>query len=315
MVRLLKMTIKNAIFRRQKNMCLKILFYVSSLIFLCPWLAATDAPTPTGVQGKITANILNVRVNPGKTYTVVAKLKINDDVIVLRKQGDWYEIMAPRKSSVWVAAAFVRDGKTTSELKLRSGPSVNHRPYGVAPAGTPLTVLGEKRGDWIKVAPPPFLTAWVGSKFVECDTTALTAGTPQQEPTAEVFASDSVPFKTTNELPQPSSIDSVESNIQNNNEIIPDKNDSPPPLPFVEGTEKKVVLKGTVYPLKDGAVYVTHALVELAEDNINVLCYLHGGGNILKVWEQRNITVTGQQKIVNGWNIPVVVVEKISTDW
>lgn len=236
---------------------------------------------------------LNVRVKPGKQFFVVATLKNGDKVKIYRKVGDWYEIAAPLDSSVWVAGYLLSKSRTRRPANLRAGPSDDYQAYRIEPPGVELEVL-DKEGHkgWFKIKPPVDLKAWVSSRFVVMDQQKL------------------------DELQQ--TLDKrklilVDTDTGKYAGFLKDKYEKPAfVLPFVKGAEKEVSFTGEIVPLKEGAVYVTHAVVSVNNsDYAKPYAYLHCPNASLNVWEEKLVTVTGTRRLVRGWKLPVLEVEEV----
>ncbi len=236
---------------------------------------------------------LNVRVKPGKQYFVVATLKNGDRVKIYRKVGNWYEIAAPLDSSVWVAGYLLSKSRTRRPSNLRAGPSDDYQIYRTEPPGVELEII-ERKGHkgWFKIKPPVDLKAWVSSRFIITDKYKL------------------------DELQQ--TLDKrklilVDTDTGQYSGFLKDKYEKPAfVLPYIRGAEKEVNFTGQIIPLKEGAVYVTHAVVSVNNDNYaKPLAYLHCRNASLNVWKNKLVTVTGTRKLVRGWKLPVVEVEEV----
>jgi uncharacterized protein YgiM (DUF1202 family) len=212
-------------------------------------------------------------------------------VKVVSRKDDWYQIIAPDDASVWVAGRFLKDGKASRAVKLRSGPGIAYQPYAQVPAGTVLNVVEFADADWVKVAPLPFLTAWVAKRFVECDEKQL-----------ELILNPPVPKEVKGEREEKK----AEKNPKPENKIT---------LPFVKDTEQAVTFEGVIFPLKKDTVYVTHALVKEEKGKYIPLCYLHSNGNRLDVWKERKVKIKGTRRLVRDWKLPVIEVEKVMPNW
>lgn len=275
--------------------------------------AAADLP----ITGTVAASRLNVRIRPGTQHAVVAQLEQGTLVTVLSRHDDWLEIAIPPTASVWVAMAFLADGKTTREVNLRSGPGVMHVEYGTIPAGTAVTVIDDSREGWRRIVPPAQLTAWVSADHVTITppppATPATA-TMMSEPLAETTdqpaatapppADQSPPVAETAETATPSPA------------AEPTPGEAPPPmserLPLLVTAGEEVTMEGMVVPLAANAVFVTHAICAKVDDEYFPLCYVHADRQNLKLWEGQRVRISGRQRWVLGWQRPVIEVRKIS---
>ncbi|MDD5729066.1 MAG: hypothetical protein PHV59_10935, partial [Victivallales bacterium] len=83
-------------------------------------------------------------------------------------------------------------------------------------------------------------------------------------------------------------------------------------LPFVKGTDREVNLQGKIVTLKPGAVYVTHALVQTGKPGeLKTLAYLHCRDASLNIWQRKTVNISGTQKLVSDWKLPVIEVKTV----
>jgi uncharacterized protein YgiM (DUF1202 family) len=260
-------------------------------LFFSLLLAIPSFSAEKGVEGVVTATRLNVRVRPGTKYTRVAQLKKDDKVTVLRYKDGWYEILAPADAKVWISSLFIENGRVTKRANLRSGSSVANSSYRMAEPGEILTVLGTSSG-WTKVKPPKNLSAWVSAKFIYLtpDAAAKLAKKPS---VAEKVAAKRKKEKNKSE----SATKKVNVQAQQ--------------LPFLDSKGKIVTHDGVLLTLSKNAPYVTHAVAAKSNGEYFPFCYVHSDTCNLKLWENRRVRVTGEQRWVKGWQRPVVNVTKI----
>jgi len=263
---------------------LLILVLVTSSVFAKPEKIITGT---VNVDNK-----LNVRVKPGKQYFVVATLKNGDKVKIYRKVDDWYEIAAPINSEVWIAGHLVSNSRTRRPANLRAGPSSDYQYYRTEPTGVELEVIKRKgHGGWFKIKPPVDLKAWVNSRFVSIDKYELK--------------------ELQNSLDNRKLI-LIDHDTGGFSGFLKDKHTKPTfVLPFIRGAERETTLNGQIVPLKAGAVYVTHALISTSNDDIKPLAYLHCKNASLNIWKNKPVTITGIQKLVRGWKLPVIEVKVV----
>jgi uncharacterized protein YgiM (DUF1202 family) len=240
------------------------------------------------LKGKVIATKLNVRILPETRYSVIANLKKDDEVTVLKKEGEWLQIKAPDNSSVWIAGTFVKaDGTVSRKVNMRGGPSVSYQSYGTLSPGVKVDILGKSRGNWLKIAPPVELKGWVNARYVKL-------------PTVKKAAPENAEKKTS----------TIEAEKLKYQEL---KNSGG--LPFVKGDEKSVAVEGILLPLSTDSTYVTHALATKVKNEYFPICYIHSKKLNLKLWVKRKIRVKGTQRWVKGWKRPVVEVERITPMW
>ncbi len=242
------------------------------------WLQAAEKQP---IIGTISAANLNIRVKPSVKYSAVARLKYGDKVTILRKQGDWYEITAPQNAIVWVAANYIKNGQTTRKVNLRSGPGINYSAYGIIPAGQKVNIISDLSSEWIKIAPTPGLTAWAFSKYVKVKPADL-----------ERLLHPELEKKATHAAVKPIAKAVVK-------------------LPYIAGYSLQVEYNGTVWQLEDQSKYVTHVLVKITNGKAKPICFLHIAGKDIKQWNNHQVKLVGEKKLVKGWKLPVVIVKSI----
>ena len=122
---------------------------------------------------------LNLRSGPGTNTAAVGQVTKGNQLPILSKSGDWYQVQVGGKS-VWVASWLVKvqgsvssgttstSGKvaviTGSTVNIRSGPGTGNAIVGKADKGAKLTVLATS-GDWHKIQSGN-TTGWVANWLV-----------------------------------------------------------------------------------------------------------------------------------------------------
>ena len=287
-----------------------MLLWVTSCMFI-----ALNA----GVQGIVTANTLNVRVKPSTNYAVVAKLKKDDKVFVINQKKDWYEISVPNGTKVYVAAPFIKDGKIIKEVNLRSGPSVAFSSFRLATPDEEIRVIDTSNPDWIQIDPSKPVSAWVSDKYVFITPDNVTKLKKELEAAnnpAEVISkaiSKSTLEDITGINPEEEA-ETIKEVVTTKEVVTPEKVEVPEkkePLPFLDGTPKKITIEGVVVGCKDDAGYVSFALASRVNGKLFPLCYLHSKTSELKGFQGRRVVVTGLQRWVKDWERPVVEVDDI----
>lgn len=229
------------------------------------------------IIGTINAANLNIRVKPNTKFTAVAKLKYGEQVEIVRQDGDWYEIIAPKNSSVWVSAGFIKDNTTTRKVNLRSGPGINYQSYGIIPAGQKITILSNLSSAWTKIAPTPGLTAWAFAKYVKLSPAAL----------AKLNTSTTLPATKPPVKVKPHDIK----------------------LPFIAGFAQTVEYSGTLWKLKEQDKYVSHVLVKIHNGKAKPLCFIRIEAPNIDQWNNKVVKISGIKKLVKAWKLPVVIVK------
>ncbi|MFS0636122.1 SH3 domain-containing protein, partial [Mesobacillus foraminis] len=143
-------------------------------------------------QGKVNANVLNVRSKPGTTSSIVGKLKKSQVVTVTGQQSGWSKIIFGKKTG-WVSAKFLtsvtwKGYVNATSLYLRSTPASKGKIVATLKSGTPVTVQG-KDGSWLKITDPSSKkTGWVSTSYISTKKPAAVAAAPKSLGTYYVTA-------------------------------------------------------------------------------------------------------------------------------
>ncbi|MBT2757241.1 SH3 domain-containing protein [Mesobacillus foraminis] len=134
-------------------------------------------------QGKVNANVLNVRSKPGTTSSIVGKLKKSQVVTVTGQQSGWSKITFGKKTG-WVSAKFLatvtwKGYVNATNLYLRGTPNSKGKILATLKSGTPVTVQG-KDGSWLKITVPSSKrTGWVSASYISTKKPAAVAAAPK----------------------------------------------------------------------------------------------------------------------------------------
>ncbi|CAM3956458.1 SH3b domain-containing protein [Mesobacillus thioparans] len=127
-------------------------------------------------QAKVNADVLNVRSQPGTSYSIVGKLKESQVVTVYEQKNGWSRIVYGTVKG-WVATQYISATTwtgyvTATNLNFRSAPGGSV--LGTLPKGTAVTVHGND-GTWLKVyATTLGKTGWVSGSYVSKQKPATT---------------------------------------------------------------------------------------------------------------------------------------------
>lgn len=140
---------------RQNGQILVALFLLLSLI-----LPSSIQAEGQNVQS--TVSNLHMRSGPGLAYPIIASLKMGDQMLVLKEQGDWLKVRRGT-SEGWVASWYTKQlgekKKQTGQvviskvdrLNIRSQPSIDAAVLTKLSAGDQATLLSEQ-GNWAEVS-------------------------------------------------------------------------------------------------------------------------------------------------------------------
>ncbi|MHC4115790.1 MAG: SH3 domain-containing protein [Planctomycetota bacterium] len=136
-----------------------------------------------------------IRSGPGTNYYDCGKFKNGDVVKVVAAQHGWSRIVPPLGSFSWISKQYVDYDPNSPEVGTVTGDAV--RVYAGSGHVKPLysttlqgklnrqekvKLLGEEKGGYLKIAPPPFAYLWVSSKFANPLDQPVPATLPAQAP-------------------------------------------------------------------------------------------------------------------------------------
>jgi len=128
-------------------------------------------------MAEIASDDVYIRSGPGTNYYDCGKFKKGDVVKVVAAQQGWSRIAPPPGSFSWISKQYV-NFEPNSSVGTVTGDAV--RVYAGSGHVKPLysttlqgklnrqekvRLLGEEKGGYLKIAPPPFAYLWVSSKF------------------------------------------------------------------------------------------------------------------------------------------------------
>ena len=171
-----------------------IVWIVAELLDLDPTVAdflpeATNIPAPPPAKiGLVLEEGLNLRDGPGTAYIGMTKLKASEQLDLLARYGDWFQVQTPEGQAGWVLGQYLTTGPgvierveavtsipdanpaligRTSErnVNLRGGPGTAYNKIGALGTGTQLDLLGRYE-DWFKVRTSQGTVGWVSNELL-----------------------------------------------------------------------------------------------------------------------------------------------------
>ena len=123
-------------------------------------------------EGEVTVERLNVRMFPknDQTSIITSVLGLGEKVTVVAEKDEYYQILPPKNSIVWVTAKNIkREGEkgtaTTNEVPVRLDSRINADVLCTLKEGDSVKVAGEHMG-WLKIEAPAAVKYYVGKKYV-----------------------------------------------------------------------------------------------------------------------------------------------------
>ena len=123
-------------------------------------------------EGEVTVERLNVRMFPknDQTSIITSVLGLGEKVTVLAEKDEYYQILPPKNSIVWVTAKNIkREGEkgvaSANEIPVRLDSRINADVLCTLKDGEAVKVVGEHMG-WLKIEAPAAVKYYVGKKYV-----------------------------------------------------------------------------------------------------------------------------------------------------
>ena len=140
--------------------------------FLLPvFFVALLFALPAGASSErlsVTSDIANIRSGPGTNFKVLWQIEKFHPVVIINKQGNWYQFKDFENDRGWIHKSLLSDIATVITIKgcnIRSGPGTNHKIAFTAEKGIPLKVL-KRQGKWLQVQHADGDTGWIFSSLV-----------------------------------------------------------------------------------------------------------------------------------------------------
>lgn len=147
-------------------------------------------------EGEVTVERLNVRMFPKNDATsiITSVLGLGEKVMVVAEKDEYFQILPPRGSIVWVASKNIkREGDkgvaTASEIPVRLDSRINADVLCTLKEGDAVKVAGEHMG-WLKIEAPAAVKYFVGKKYVH------TARAAEAAPVAAPAVDEKKPART-----------------------------------------------------------------------------------------------------------------------
>jgi uncharacterized protein YraI len=252
----------------------KVFIAVVSLLILAFNLSGAE----NTVKGKVVKYPLNVRAGAGMKYTALLQLDKDYEVEITGVGKQWITIKPPENTRVWVLKDSIRNGKLTSNVNFRSGPSTGYEAVGIGRRGMKVTVHGKATNSgWIQISAPRNIELYVGKPAVAAAPKALAKLPKIKEPVNK---------------PLP------------NEELINLEGNFPT-------SGKDITVNGYVYAEKKSHLKsVSHVFYELVgkEDLVPRYMVMPNRSNLDK-FKDKKVRIYGEFYKVKGWKLPLLIVK------
>ncbi|MEG6614955.1 N-acetylmuramoyl-L-alanine amidase [Peptococcaceae bacterium 1198_IL3148] len=171
----------------------KLLVLALSALCLTMPISNHIAEAATNQTAVVKGSYVNLRSGPGTNHASQGQVTQGDRLVVLSKQGDWYQVKKSDGQTAWIASWLVAieqkpasnpPQKTTemavvtgTDVNLRGGPGTSYPIAGQANQGDKLPILA-KEGDWLKVKHSDGKEVWIAGWLAQVDSAPV--ATPNQ---------------------------------------------------------------------------------------------------------------------------------------
>jgi SH3-like domain-containing protein len=137
--------------------------------FIILFFLFSSANTIANDRRCISKTIANVRSGPGTDYDIKWKVEKYYPIIILKKQGEWYQFEDFEKDKAWVNESLLTKEDSVVTIKndcnVRSGPGTNNEIVFKAARGVPFKLLN-KQESWYKVKHADGDQGWIHKALV-----------------------------------------------------------------------------------------------------------------------------------------------------
>jgi len=124
---------------------------------------------------KYVANVISDRVNvrsgSNLTYEIIGCVEAEDKLYVTGGNKNWFEIVLPKKMSVWIHSKLIRQNEDKGRVlkdgvNVRVKPSTRNSIVCQLFTGDEVQILDKKNG-WLKITPPEGSLGWIHKNYVK----------------------------------------------------------------------------------------------------------------------------------------------------
>ena len=117
----------------------------------------------------VAADIANIRSGPGKNYEILWKVEKYHPLLVLKKEGQWYQFRDFEGDMGWIHASLLAGTPTvitkSEKCNIRSGPGTQFKVFFAVEQGIPFRVL-DRKGKWIQIQHADGDQGWIHESLV-----------------------------------------------------------------------------------------------------------------------------------------------------
>ena len=292
--------------------------------FLTVFLTFSALIAESFVPGTVNATRLNLRLSPSLKSAAVGSVAKDAKVQICGMYGSWLEIAAPESVKVYISEAYVRNGKTITEITMRSDRAPNAPILGKLPKGSAVKLLGERSFGWVRIAPPAFLKVYAASPYVDYDAAALRTFVQEKKAAAEKAAAEKAAAEKA--AAEKAAAEKAAAEVKTAEKKSVDKKGVPeiPAEPLMDlraaalkelgvdinKKDEKVAMTGKLHRIVHGYNLATkYALLGSKGQNLAFICVEEEG--MVLPFVDRQTVVTGHLYRVKGWKAPVILLDEI----
>ncbi|MDO9536516.1 MAG: N-acetylmuramoyl-L-alanine amidase [Bacillota bacterium] len=193
------------------------IFMILSILFFILSAAAPSEAVNSPLKGKVEVRLLNFRVGPSVSHTLIKGLPSGTPFEALFLEGDWMLVMLEDGSTGWACREFTSLSGQMSDklppviakkivvegslLNVRLGPGLSYKKINELPRNTTATVYFE-RGEWLLVRLPDGASGWVSSLYTSyLDEDKKTTEKPEQQSPSEPVKEEPVKEEKEEQFP------------------------------------------------------------------------------------------------------------------
>ncbi len=296
-------------------------------------LGSFVAVSVSAVEGLIMADLLNVRIQPDLKSSVAVKLDKGFKVEVVAETGEFYEIIAPITTPVYISAVYLNVDTTTAPLKMYAAGSTTAASYGVLPRDSKVKLIDIDRHGWAQIAPLADLRLFAAKRYVKLSAPLPAPKVEEKKEDAKV--AEKVTEKKDETKPEEKPIEKkdaaevTEKSAEKKDETKPaEKKEEPKKADeqvapaMTPATEE--ALRALGVDLEKGrAATVTGTFLKLEKTTVPILDYVVMRNSTHEYFlctdkldfasfGAAQVTLKGRAFRVPGWRVPVMYVESVT---
>lgn len=167
--------------KKKLFMIILLLLLIAVSINIPSWITADS------ITIEITGDVVNVREQPGTSYSIVTQIKKGETYTVEKEHGDWYEIKLPSGKTGWIAkwlavkqtSTGIQSGIVNVDgLNVRADSTTNSDIVGKLNSGDKVKIIRENNG-WYEISYESG-SAWISAQYIDKSTAETSASVSEE---------------------------------------------------------------------------------------------------------------------------------------